>query len=257
MQYKPVMESIQKAKVMITKLNTLISGWQKAKGKTVKLYDKSSEKLTEEHYVPNRPELMFSSCCSKAAVPFRWRFTAVGTLSCADSLMLLPLTSKTRTRGWAVKLFSLVYWKKTLPMWLQQLEWVFVETPPSLSALELETPLFCLSATLPVYCSLFCSGFWGTLRGRRCWSLYTVCNKLWVMTQNQWAWFKLPPLKEEATQLSKWSNFLLCSAVKAWSFIAEYIYIALLWKDDYYTKGALQFLLNKIASVSNCILLSI
>lgn len=130
MQYKPVMESIQKAKVIITKLNTLISGWQKAKGKTVKLYDKSSEKLTEEHYVPNRPELMFSSCCSKAAVPFRWRFTAVGTLSCADSLMLLPLTSKTRTRGWAVKLFSLVYWKKTLPMWLQQLEWVFVETPP-------------------------------------------------------------------------------------------------------------------------------
>lgn len=112
MQYKPVMESIQKAKVIITKLNTLISGWQKAKGKTVKLYDKSSEKLTEEHYVPNRPELMFSSCCSKAAVPFRWRFTAVGTLSCADSLMLLPLTSKTRTRGWAVKLFSLVYWKK-------------------------------------------------------------------------------------------------------------------------------------------------
>lgn len=168
---------------------------------------------------------MFSSCCSKAAVPFRWRFTAVGTLSCADSLMLLPLTSKTRTRGWAVKLFSLVYWKKLCPCDCNSLSESLWRPPPLPFFVSpwAGDPLFCLSATLPVYCSLFCSGFWGTLRGGRCLSLYTVCNKLWVMTQNQWAWFKLPPLKEEATQLSKWSNFLLCSAVKAWSFIAEYI----------------------------------
>lgn len=187
MQYKPVMASIQKAKVIITTLNTLISGWQKAKRKTVKLYDKSSEKLREEHCIPNRSESMFSSCCSKAAVPFRWRLTAVCTLSCADSLMLLPLASKTRTRGCAVKLFSLVYWKKLCPCDCNSLTESLWRTPLLCQPLSWRPPLLPLCYS-PVYCSLFCSGFWGTLRGGRCWSLYTVCNKLWVMTQNQWAY---------------------------------------------------------------------
>lgn len=170
---------------------------------------------------------MFSSCCSKAAVPFRWRFTAVGTLSCADSLMLLPLASKTRTRGWAVKLFHWFIEKNSAHV--TATAWVSLcGDPPFFVSPWAGDPLFCLSATLPVYCSLFCSSFWGTLRGGRCWSLYTVCNKLWVMTQNQWAWSKLPPLKEEATQLSKWSNFFIvqCSeSIVIYSRIYIYIYI--------------------------------
>lgn len=108
---------------------------------------------------------MFSSCCSKAAVPFRWRFTAVGTLSCADSLMLLPLTSKTRTRGWAVKLFSLVYWKKLCPCDCNSLsESLWRPPPPSLSALELETPSsasLLLSLFTAHYSVQVSGGHWG------------------------------------------------------------------------------------------------
>lgn len=127
------------------------------------------------------------SCSSKAAVLFRWRLFAVIARSCWAPLMLLPLAFKTWTKGWALSLFSLIS-IETGTMWPKQLDSVAVETPPLLSPPSVQVGHPLLLPPLHSACLLLIILFsilGGPLRGGRCRAFYTVCNKLWVVTQNQ------------------------------------------------------------------------
>lgn len=139
----------------------------------------------KEYNTPNRAVFISSSWTPKAAVWFRWMFSAIIASFCWAPLMLLPLASKTWTRK-AEPQASLTGFNRnaghvTRPAWLSRCG----DTPSFVTPWSnLYTP-FSLSATALVYCSLFCSAFLGeTLRGGRCWAFYTVV-KSWVVTQNQ------------------------------------------------------------------------
>lgn len=144
----------------------------------------------KQYNTPYRAEFISWSCSPKAAVPFREKLSAVIAPSCRAPLMFLPLASKTWSKGWASSLFALGFNRNLghVTQTARQSLWrhPLLLLPPHF---KLDPPPY-HHLLLPPFCSpcllliILFSVFEGTLRGGRCWAFCTVCNKLWVVTQN-------------------------------------------------------------------------
>lgn len=146
----------------------------------------------KESNTPDWAEFISWSCRPNAAVPFRWRLSAVIARSCWAPLMLLPWASITRTKGWASGLFSLGFNRNPghvtqtarlgrcgdTPLFCHPLSSSW--TPPSSPSSPL-LPLFTAHYSVQRFQG-------GTRGGGRCWAFFVISSGCWPKTTEFVCW---------------------------------------------------------------------